>query len=204
MDKALDQKKEILLIPIGKVLVEVLGEIAVALRKTFRYHVRIGRSEEPANDTYQDPRRQYVAERLLQLAAILGVVDADMFAGEKSFVFGLNQPDRGIGVIALSRLREEFYKKPANSELFQRRAVTESIAQVGRSLGMPVCSNKKCVFSAATGLWRLDEKDQIPDPACQEKLEGLHTRVNAHREEPHRNDPVAPGPAGPSEILAGE
>jgi len=190
VDKNFDQKKEILLVPIGKVQVEVLGEIAVALRKVYKFHTRIGRSEEPSMEAYVDARRQYDAEKLLamagarqrdSLAAVLGVVDGDMYAGEKNFVFGVHQPEKSAAVIALTRLREEFYKKTPNTELFQRRAVTEAITQVGRALGLPVCPTKSCVFSAANTLWRLDEKDQLPDSTCQERLNTLHDQIAARR-----------------------
>lgn len=182
MDKGREQKREILLVPIGKILVEILEEIAVALRKTYQFHVRIGRSEEPANDTYSDARRQYEAEKLLtmmsvrkreNLVAVIGVVDADMFAGEKSFVFGVNTFNRGIGVVSLARLREEFYKKNPKRELFLRRAVTEAIFQAGLAMGLQVCARKKCVLRAISSLWNLDEKGQLLCEACQGKMESL-------------------------------
>jgi predicted Zn-dependent protease len=187
MDKSRESRREILLVPIGKVLVDILGEIAVALRKSYKYHVHIGRSEEPANDMYSDERRQYDAEKLLavpasrkrdSLVAVLGVVDADMFAGEKSFIFGLNKPEKGIAVIALSRLREEFYKKPSNAELFLRRAVTEAIFQVGMDMKLSPCIMKKCVLLPTTTLWRLDTKAQAFCEACQVRVENkLHPKI---------------------------
>lgn len=187
MEKSREHRKEILLLPMGKVLVDILGEIAVALRKSYKYHVHIGRSEEPDMDMYSDERRQYNAERLLTLAAtrkreslvsVLGVVDADMFAGDKNFIFGLNKPEKGIAVIALARLREEYYKKTSNPELFLRRAVTESIFQVGMSMCLSPCVMKKCVLLPTTTLWGLDSKVQTFCEACQVRTEAmLHSRT---------------------------
>jgi archaemetzincin len=197
MEKFREQQKEILLVPLGKVLVDILEEIAVALRKTYKFHVRIGRSEEPETSSYSDQRRQFDAERLLtliqgrkreSLIAVLGVVDADMFAGEKAFVFGVHQPGRGAAVVALARLREEFYKKPNRRELFLRRAVTEAIFQVGMAAGFPPCIQKKCVFLPTTSLWRLDEKGQWLCAACQTRLEGKLHPVHS----------TTPAPAAPS------
>lgn len=179
MEKNREMKKEILLIPIGKVLVEVLGEIAVALRKSYQFHVHIGRSEEPDTEMYSDQRRQYLADRLLallaarkrdSLVAVLGVVDGDMFAGEKSFVFGLNQPGQGAAVMALTRLREDYYKKPSDAEKFLRRAVTEAIYQVGMAVGLPPCPTKKCVLFPANALFGLDAKPQTFCELCQARL----------------------------------
>ncbi|MEW6516155.1 MAG: hypothetical protein AB1439_04535 [candidate division FCPU426 bacterium] len=179
MEKGRETKKEILLIPIGKVLVEVLGEIAVALRKSYQFHVHIGRSEEPDTEMYSDQRRQYLADRLLNLlaarkrdslVAVLGVVDGDMFAGEKNFVFGLNQPGQGIAVMALTRLREDYYKKPSDAEKFLRRAVTEAIDQVGMAIGLPPCPTKKCVLFPANALFGLDAKPQTFCELCQGRI----------------------------------
>ncbi|MBN1596082.1 hypothetical protein JW933_09175 [candidate division FCPU426 bacterium] len=182
MERSRETRKEILLVPIGKVLVDILGEVAVALRKMYKYHVHIGRSEEPDTSMYSDERRQYDAERLLELAsarkreslvAILGIVDADMFAGEKNFIFGLTKPEKSISVIALARLREEYYKKPSKLELFLRRAVKEAVFQVGLALGLPACATKSCIMLPTTTLWRLDEKNQTFCTFCQTRMEKM-------------------------------
>ncbi len=180
MERLREQRKEILLVPIGRVLVEILEEIAVALRKAYQFHVRIGRSEEPDNEMYSDERRQHKASSLLNLlagrrrdslVAVLGVVEGDMFAGDKSFVFGINLSGQRVGVIALARLREEFYKKRGQRELFLRRAVTEAICQVGLAVGIPPCSQKKCVLLPTSTLWRVDEKGQAFCELCRERME---------------------------------
>ncbi|NTV51861.1 MAG: hypothetical protein HGA76_02435 [Candidatus Firestonebacteria bacterium] len=179
MNKGREFSREILLIPLGKVLVDVLEEIAVALRKVYQVHVRIGRSEEPDTPAYSDERRQFIAEKLLalvssrkrdSLVAVLGVVDADMFAGEKTFVYGLHNAERASAVLALTRLREEFYKKPSKRELFLRRAVTEAIFQVGLALNIE-CRQKKCALEPTSGLWKLDEKPQSFCSGCQAQVE---------------------------------
>jgi predicted Zn-dependent protease len=208
MNRAHEISKEILLIPLGKVLVDVLEEIAVALRKVYQVHVRIGRSEEPETAAYSDERRQFNAEKLLPVAAgrkrenllaVLGIVDADMFAGEKTFVFGVHTVERASAVLALARLREEFYKKNPKRELFLRRAVTEAIFQIGQALGVE-CNQKKCVLQATTSLWRLDEKNQVFCPECQTKIEErifkVHTREKNTKVVKTDEDMAGQGPEG--------
>jgi archaemetzincin len=201
MERPRETTKEILLVPLGKVLMDVLEEIAVALRKTYKLHVRIGRSEEPDTSTYLDDRRQFDADRLLtvlglrkreQLVAVLGVVDADMFIGEKSFVFGAHITARGAAVVALARLREEYYKKPAKREQFLRRAVTEAISQVGWAAGLPPCPQKKCAVSASPSLWRLDEKGQT---LCADSWALWEPKIQPPRREDPKPMPVAPAPS---------
>jgi predicted Zn-dependent protease len=213
MNKAREFSKEILLIPLGKVLVDVLEEIAVALRKVYQVHVRIGRSEEPDTPSYSDERRQFIAEKLLalvasrkrdSLVAVLGVVDADMFAGEKNFVFGVHTVERISAVLALTRLREEFYKKPAKRELFLRRAVTEAIFQVGLALGVE-CHQKKCALQPTTGLWKLDEKPQSFCSDCQTQVEEKIFRVKRHEHAPRAvggdDEMLGQGPEGEKTLL---
>ncbi len=217
MDRPNEHRKEILLVPIGKVLVEILGEIAVALRKSYKYHVHIGRSEEPETEMYSDERRQFDAEKLLKLAiarkreslvAVLGIVDTDMFYGEKSFAYGLNRPHQGLGVMALARLREEYYHKTPDIELFQRRAVTEAIYQVGQAVGMPPCNLKKCVLLPSTTLWRLDAKGQAFCENCQARLQAkLHpqseaTLKKAAARENGAGEAVDEGPAAETQLAS--
>jgi predicted Zn-dependent protease len=193
MQRAKMVQREILLLPIGKILVDILEEIAVALRKIYGVHVRIGRSEEPETSTYSDERRQFNAEKLLAMAinrkrenllVVLGVVDADMFLGDKTFIFGVHDTLHGAAVLALARLREEFYRKKSKRELFLKRAVTESIFQVGRALGL-ICQQKKCIMQEGTTLWCLDEKEQKFCSSClnlkNEKISLLNIQI--HRED---------------------
>ena len=211
MERSREQRREILLVPIGRVLVEILEEIAVALRKTYRFHVRIGRSEETDNEMYSDERRQYNAASLLNLlagrrrdslAAVLGVVEGDMFAGDKSFVFGINLPGQRTGIIALTRLREEFYKKRSQRELFLRRAVTEAVFQVGLAVGLPLCSQKKCVLLPTSTLWRMDEKGQSFCELCRERMAlKLHPEHSATtKSAPIEMETAGQGPEGEASL----
>ncbi len=216
MERLREQRKEILLVPIGRVLVEILEEIAVALRKAYQFHVRIGRSEEPDNEMYSDERRQHKASSLLNLlagrrrdslVAVLGVVEGDMFAGDKSFVFGINLSGQRVGVIALARLREEFYKKRGQRELFLRRAVTEAICQVGLAAGIPSCSQKKCVLLPTSTLWRMDEKGQSFCELCRERMElKLHpersaaSKTEAEAVAPIEIETIGQGPEGEASV----
>lgn len=207
------KNKEILLLPIGKVMVDILNEIAVALRKSYGMHVRIGRAEEPDTQMYSDERRQFDAEKLIHMAkarkhdnlfAVLGIVDADVFFDEKSFVFSYHQSGTGLALLSLARLRQEFYQKTSDRELFLKRAVTEAFTQVGMAGGMPVCSQKKCVLSAGTSLWRLDEKRQQFCSSCSEKLQTLieeQGKSVSRRQDVRSEDVGNEGPSGQPVII---
>lgn len=180
MKKYHEGSKEILVIPIGKVMVDILNEITVALRKTYQCHVKLGRSEEPATDCYSDERRQFDADKLSgmlisrkspKLIAVIGIVDADIFYGDKAFVFGMNKPNNGVALFSLTRLRNEFYGKPADIEKLMQRGVKEAIYQVAMAGNLKNCTQKKCILSAGTALWRLDDKSSKFCEMCQKKVE---------------------------------
>lgn len=180
MKRNQDNSKEILIIPLGKVMVDILNEITVALRKTYTCYVKLGRSEEPPTDCYSDQRRQYDAEKLItmleqrknpRLLAVIGVVDADIFLGEKAFVFGVNKPSSGAGLLSLTRLRPDYYGKPADIEKVMQRAVKEAIYHAALAAGIKNCPQKKCILAPGTALWRLDEKSPRFCESCRKKIE---------------------------------
>src|SRR6185436_19085774 len=70
-------------------------------------------------------RGQYDADRLLELLfenlpdpalRIVGVLDADMYAAGRTFVFGYAHLRDGVAVYSVARLREEWYGRPVDEE----------------------------------------------------------------------------------------
>jgi archaemetzincin len=207
MKKNTEGYKEILIVPIGKVMVDILNEITVALRKTYQCHVKLGRSEEPPTDCYSDERRQFDAEKLAQmleqrrhskLMAVLGVVDGDIFYGDKAFAFCMNKPQQALAVIGLSRLRPEYYGKPADIEILMQRAVKEAIYQAAMAAGLAPCNQKKCLLSPSASLWRLDEKTPRLCDVCRGKVAALMPKARKEQEAENIN---GEGPDGQPRVM---
>ncbi len=207
MKNSMEGYKEILIVPIGKVMVDILNEITVALRKTYQCHVKLGRSEEPPTDCYSDERRQFDAEKLAlmleqrrhsKLMAVLGIVDGDIFYGDKAFAFCMNKPHLALAVIGLSRLRPEFYGKPADIETLMQRAVKEAIYQAAMAAGLAPCNQKKCLLSPSASLWRLDEKSPRVCESCQVKLAALLPKTRKAQEAENVNEE---GPDGQPQFM---
>jgi archaemetzincin len=88
----------------------------------------------------------------------LGVTEVDLYVPGLNFVFGEADPGRGVCLISLARLREEFWGRASNEELFVGRAVKEAVHESGHLLGLPHCPDPKCVMHFSNSLLDTDVK----------------------------------------------
>src|SRR5439155_1108076 len=129
----------------GDVPAEAVSRLVPVLRRTLAAEVVIGPALPLPASSYDAGRRQYRSTALLDALArarrpgwdrLLGVADVDLFVPELNFVFGEADPDRGVAVFSLHRLRAEG-AGPAGDELFARRAATEAVHELGHSRPVP-------------------------------------------------------------------
>jgi archaemetzincin len=80
----------------------------------------------------------------------------DLFVPELNFVFGQGDPNRGVAVFSLNRLRGTGTAKDA--ELFARRAATEAVHELGHSYGLAHCEDGGCVMWFSNSLAETDRK----------------------------------------------
>lgn len=90
----------------------------------------------------------------------LGIVDVDMYARGLNFIFGIAQVGGDFALISLYRLG---YIPPGLStaernRLMFERALKEAVHELGHTLGMTHCSNKRCVMSFSNSLEEVDAK----------------------------------------------
>jgi len=170
-----------LLIPMGETNPNELSFLPKALSKTFRI-MSFEISSENLNlplHAYNSARRQYNSTILLEYLAItkprgyekyLGIVDADLYAGELNFVFGEATLNGDSAIISLYRLRPEFYSSSADEELFRARVLKEAVHELGHTFGLTHCRNPECVMHFSNSIMDTDLKSAEPCSACQVKL----------------------------------
>ena len=126
---------------------------------------------------YDSFKRQYdalkVKKRLIKYVKIkdynrvLGVLDVDIFSKFLNFVFGVADLPKnksfGSGLISVTRLREEFYRRTENNAMFELRIVKEAIHELGHTFGLEHCSNS-CVMKFSNAL---EDTDQKPPKFCE-------------------------------------
>jgi archaemetzincin len=110
-------------------------------------------------------RRQFDADRLLDLLfarlpdaamRVMGVLDSDMFAAGRTFVFGYAHLRDGVGVYSLARLREDWYGRAADEPKLRDRTWRAVAHELGHTFGNPHCEAAECVMRAVSHIESLD------------------------------------------------
>lgn len=176
-------EEHIHLVPLGDVDGQVVRTLKEALPASLPMTsgVDIYPREKLFQPAYNSGRGQYDAETLLNEMArrinldkrverILAVADVDLYAPELNFVFGVADPNTGITVISVARLRNEFYGLKPDAGIFRKRVLKEAIHELGHSWGIKHCPDKKCVMYFSNTLEDTDRKSYKFCHECGNKL----------------------------------
>lgn len=172
------------LVPVGHVRYSLLEELAKSLEERFNISCKINdRIFQIPPEVYDRKRCQYHSSLILKRLKSfppetegvlkLGVTEEDLYVPSLNFVFGEANPENGIAIISLQRLRQEFYGLDENEERLQRRMVTEAVHELGHVYGLMHCSNPKCVMFFSNTLADTDRKS---DKFCEKCLPILKKR----------------------------
>jgi archaemetzincin len=150
--------------PIGGVPAGDLSRLLPILRESFAAEAVIVPAVPLPANAYDPRRRQHLSTALLDALAkarrpgwdrLLGVADVDLFVPELNFVFGEGDPNRGVAVFSLHRLRAQGER---GGELYDRRAATEAVHELGHSYGLGHCDYRHCVMWFSNSLAETDRK----------------------------------------------
>lgn len=173
------EKRKIYLIPVGEVEKEILDYLASQISQVFPYHVEIKKPLPKPHYAYNKRRNQYCADLILAKIKredlkkedkILTVIDLDLYTPGLNFVFGEASLNGKAALIALPRLREEFYGLPCDKKLYYERAVKEAIHELGHTFGLTHCKNPRCVMHFSNSLSDTDQKGKEFCNDCRKKL----------------------------------
>lgn len=160
--------RKILITPINGVDLNVLDAAAHALRDVFNSEIAIREPLPVPQKSYNPIRKQSNATRLLQMLDglkrgpheyILGVIDQDLYVPAYNFVFGEADMTAGVAVIALPRLRQDFYGLGSDTGIFLLRTAKEAIHEIGHTFGIGHCTNPRCVMHFSNSLPDTDLKE---------------------------------------------
>lgn len=133
---------------------------------------------------FMNPRRgQCDAERLLEALRakyrvsegerLIAILDCDAYVEGLNFVFGIAAPNWG-GVVFLERLKPEFYGQSASPALLQNRVLKVSLHELGHSLGLRHCTNRRCVMWFDNTVYEVDAKRARFCVSCTLALETMY------------------------------
>lgn len=111
-------------------------------------------------------RIQAFAAKRKRLRSVLGVVDADIFGSELSFMFGEAACPGKVALVSLWRLRPEFYGDASNMELFSARALKEAVHELGHTLGLKHCHRSSCAMYFSNSIFDTDRKQGLFCDEC--------------------------------------
>jgi len=162
--------REVTLVPIQPIDAEALERIVAALQLR---GVRVER--KPAilrpRDSYDARRRQLRAEVLLERVAsaserpVLGITDADCYAGTLNFVFGIAAVGQGAALVSLARLTSG-----ESASALAARALKEIFHELGHAAGLGHCDHPRCVMRFSNSLAEADAKAEELCEACARRL----------------------------------
>ncbi len=89
---------------------------------------------------------------------LIGLVEADISGSEEDFIYTREEHSKRMGIVALPRLRPEFYKLPANDAVFQARVLKLILREIALLLALGLCRDKKCLMYHARNLHEIDIK----------------------------------------------
>jgi archaemetzincin len=100
---------------------------------------------------------------------ILVILDVDAYSDGLNFVLGEAFPKRGLGVVYLPRIKEEFYGLKPNDSLLYQRMVKECVHELGHIFAFSHCPNIECVMHFSNSLSDTDVKRKSFCDNCRMK-----------------------------------
>lgn len=163
---------EIALTPIGKIESPVMDLLQQGLYEAYGKDVRVLGKLSVPQAAFDSARGQYSAAAILsRLSAkeesigferTLGVFSEDIFAAGMDFVFGMAAVK--TAVISLYRLGS------GDRKLFERRALTEAVHELGHTYGLRHCADNHCVMFFSNTVADTDKKGSRFCPECARLL----------------------------------
>ncbi len=166
------------LVPIGEVDSSILTALGEALSKELGCSFSVTKPLPDPNYAYNKERGQYLSDAILTRLSsltipadrLLGIADLDLYTPGLNFVFGQAKLIGREAIIALPRLRQEFYGLPSDEGLFRERILKEAMHELGHTFGLGHCPDPKCVMHFSNSLADTDVKGVKFCPRCRREL----------------------------------
>jgi archaemetzincin len=151
--------------PLGDVPLDQLRLLERILSDAFGAAAVVLRPEPVPARAWSPVRRQHDADVLLdelfarlpeRCLRIVGVTDADVYIGGRTFVFGYAHLTDGMALYSLHRLREGFYGRVETTERLTDRVLRAVVHELGHTFGAPHCEDAGCVMRAVSHVETLD------------------------------------------------
>lgn len=173
-------KTSVIIVPIGNADPEVVEHLREKLKTRFNDCI-IGKKTEISAEAYDPKRRQGESGAFLRKLSklysnvparvkVLGVTEEDLYSPGLNFVFGQAELGGQYAVISLKRLDPEFYGMPSDRKIYNDRAIKEAVHEIGHTMGLLHCPDKRCVMHFSNSIYDTDIKGDSYCARCSAML----------------------------------
>ncbi|KAB7515986.1 archaemetzincin family Zn-dependent metalloprotease [Halosegnis rubeus] len=168
------------IVPVGAVSPVVKREASSGLRAVYDAEVTLHDRQPLPESAFDEARNQYRAEEFIELAARVGsgtkniaITTQDLYYRRRNYVFGLAYLSGNGSVISTNRLQTASDGGSATKspeEVFTDRVRKEVVHEIGHTLGLEHCDEKKCVMSFSPTVREVDQKTQNFCGSCSRQV----------------------------------
>ena len=161
---------------LGPVDQTILDYLADHISNRYNLICKISARMDPPAYAFDERRRQYNSKLIIKRLTgvphdslrLLAVTQIDLFVPILTHVFGLAEVGGRCAIISTYRLRPQFYGHDPNQGLLMERIEKTATHELGHSLGLTHCRNRRCVMYSSTTITDTDFKQSTFCPTCLE------------------------------------
>ncbi|MFX1375462.1 MAG: hypothetical protein ACFFA0_06600 [Promethearchaeota archaeon] len=136
-------------------------------------------SIHPTNKFYQsliDIRKKN------NLGMVIALTDLPIYSSSDDniiFLFGETHIKHRCSIVSTTKLKEQFYERPKDNELFEQRVLKEIIHEIGHILmDFSHCVEVSCVMNFSKDIYEIDKKSYYLCELCKAKLDKIREKFN--------------------------
>lgn len=155
------------IIPVGRIDAKILKCVCDALHEIFNVFTEIKDVQPVPAHAYVEERGQYLASAFVSIASRgecdknIVITDVDVYSPGLNFVFGQAELGGKGCMISIHRLQSD------ENDVLEKRVKKEAVHEIGHTLGLSHCQDKKCVMSYSPSINGVDYKGQTLCSRCE-------------------------------------